>query len=310
MTTTQVPKKIVIIGGGIQGASVAYHLSTHLSSTSTTSTSIQILEAKHPASAASGKGGGFMARSWGDGSPTQSLHHLGYDLYKQLANDLNIESYRELPVLSVGPGRDNQGVTMARKDKKVGKIMPNWLDGNIGRVGVLGYGDDTAQITPKEVVEKMIESSGVEVVLGRCVGIETELISDDIRKVTGVKYVPHNDQSDNDQEEAILEADVVVVSAGPWSCAAEDWFDNVVDLPMEGVKSTSIVWKKGEDDVDATALFCGEDSRFGTHCKYTYEEIENAVFQNSNNELIQQLFHLNIQWRCIQGQMVRYIFVV
>jgi glycine/D-amino acid oxidase-like deaminating enzyme len=285
----QVPKKIVIIGGGIQGASVAYHLSTHLSSNSITS--IQILEAKHAASAASGKGGGFMARSWGDGSPTQSLHHLGYDLYKQLANDLNIESYRTLPVLSVGPGRDNQGVTMARKDKKVGKIMPNWLDGNIGRVGVLGYGDDTAQVTPKEVVEKMIVSSGVEVVLGQCVGIETEAVSDDdCRKVTGVKYVPRNGGNDNDQEEAILEADVVVVSAGPWSCAAEDWFDHVVDLPMEGVKSTSIVWKKGVDDVDATALFCGEDSRFGTHCKYesTLSEVmtKNTLFIHTfNNQL-------------------------
>ena len=44
---------------------------------------------------------------------------------------------------------------------------------------------------------------------------------------------------------------------------------------MEGVKSTSIVWKKGDGNdggedntVDATALFCGESNRFGTHCKY------------------------------------------
>jgi hypothetical protein len=35
---------------------------------------------------------------------------------------------------------------------------------------------------------------------------------------------------------------------------------------MEGIKSTSIVWKKPEEgSVDATALFCGEDNRFGTH---------------------------------------------
>lgn len=74
-----------------------------------------------------------------------------------------------------------------------------------------------------------------------------------------------------------MEADVVVVSAGPWSCKAEDWFDNAVDLPMEGVKSTSIVWKKGEDDVDGTALFCGEDNRFGTHLE-VYPRPDGSIY--------------------------------
>ena len=74
---------------------------------------------------------------------------------------------------------------------------------------------------------------------------------------------------DTDSEEEILDADAVVVSAGPWSCQAEDWFEGSgVQLPMEGVKSTSIVWKQPEgEEVDATALFCGEDYRFNTHCK-------------------------------------------
>ena len=147
--------------------------------------------------------------------------------------------------------------------------MPNWLDGNMGSVNVLGYGDDTAQVTPKEVVEKMIGAcEDVEVVLGECTGVvstDDGNTSETNQKVTGVKYIPQNED-----DESVLDADVVVVSAGPWSCAAEDWFDNMVDLPMEGVKSTSIVWKKGEGDdtvVDGTALFCGEDPRFGTHCK-------------------------------------------
>ncbi len=282
MSSSKIPKNIVVIGGGIQGTSVAYHLSKHLLSSSSSSsssentTNIKILEAKGIASAASGKGGGFMARSWGDGSPTQQLHHLGFDLYKDLAKELNIESYRSVPVLSVSPGNNNQGQKIARKDGKVGPLMPNWLNGNIGRVNVLGYGDDTAQVTPKEFVERMIEKGGIEVVLGECTGVEYESCNEDdnngggenMKQITGVKYVPRGES-----EEALLDADVVVVSAGPWSCTAEDWFENAVDLPMEGVKSTSIVWKKGEDDVDGTALFCGEDPRFGTHCKYTYIDI-------------------------------------
>ena len=86
------------------------------------------------------------------------------------------------------------------------------------------------------------------------------------RKIIGIKYQP---RSNEETEEIVLPADAVVVSAGPWSCAAEDWFHGSVELPMEGVKSTSIVWKKPEEakEVDATALFCGEDDRFGTHCK-------------------------------------------
>ena len=99
-------KNIVVIGGGIQGTSVAYHLHKKVSNKSTT---ITILEAKDVASAASGKGGGFMARSWGDGSVTQTLHELSFDMYEQLATELNCKSYRKLPVLSVTPSSRGGG---------------------------------------------------------------------------------------------------------------------------------------------------------------------------------------------------------
>jgi len=52
-------KNIVVVGGGVQGTSVAYQLAQKASSP----IKITILESKEPASAASGKGGGFMARS-------------------------------------------------------------------------------------------------------------------------------------------------------------------------------------------------------------------------------------------------------
>jgi len=239
-----------------------------------------------------------MARSWGDGSPTQPLHHIGYDLYAQLSSpdELNLQSYRTVPVLSVSPGTNNLGQKRAREDGKIGQYMPNWLDGNIGRVGLMGRGDDTAQVTPSEVVEKMIASDVcdgvVEVVLGECVGIDTDNAdandaSIETEQVKGVRYVPRGET-----EEQLLEADVVVVSAGPWSCKAEDWFGNVISLPMEGVKSTSIVWKRpsssltdGDENenegdefvVDGTALFCGEDDRFGTHLE-VYPRPDGSIY--------------------------------
>ena len=258
-STMVVPQNIVVIGGGIQGTSVAYHLAER-------GASVTILEAKEPASAASGKGGGFMARSWGDGGPTQGLHHLGFDLYETLAVELGCTSYRKLPVLSVSPGYD--GIKLAQKKKDLAELLPNWLDGKVGRISAMGYGDDTAQITPKEFVDKMLERQAdrIQVVLGTCTKVETDQGSErGSRKVTAVEYEPR----DGSGETQVLPADVVVVSAGPWSCAAEDWFPGSVKLPMEGVKSTSIVWKKPEgSEVDATALFCGEDNRFGTHCEY------------------------------------------
>lgn len=254
------PKSVVVVGGGIQGTSVAYHLAKR-------GTKVTLLEAKTTASAASGKGGGFMAREWGEGSPTQRLHELAYDMYETMANNLKCESYRKLPVLSVSAGY-RKGITQAKKNPQLASILPDWLDGEeYGRISPLGLGDDTAQITPKEFVEKMLaDAPEIEVVLGSCTGVETDQGSErGNRKVVGIKYLPRGDQS---FEEQILAADAVVVSAGPWSCAAEDWFPGAVQLPMEGVKSTSIVWRKPEGkDVDATALFCGEDNRFSTHCK-------------------------------------------
>ena len=87
--------------------------------------------------------------------------------------------------------------------------------------GIIGWGDDTAQVTPKEVVEKMLGACGAEVVLGECVGIGSESVelesSDDDDKgdqqVKGVQYIPRGKT-----EEQLLKADIVVVSAGPWSC--------------------------------------------------------------------------------------------
>ena len=115
-------------------------------------------------------------------------------------------------------------------------------------------------------------------------------------KVTGVKYTTGDDTTTTIQ---ILPADVVVVSAGPWSCAVENWFSHHHDtstsssstkpnnnnnkqwkVPMEGIKSTSIVWKQPtitpstEVNVDGTALFCGENSKYSTHCTYLYHLIK------------------------------------
>lgn len=223
-----------------------------------------------------------MARSWGDGGPTQTLHHLAFDTYETLAEKLGCTTYRKIPVLSVSPGKGGVESVQKANNPIMNDIIPSWLDGNTGRISPMGMGDDTAQITPIEFTNKLIEAGGdtIEVVLGTCTGVQTEEVDgqDGLRQITGITYKPRSDNED-DSEESCIACDAVVVSAGPWSCAAEDWFEGVVSLPMEGVKSTSIVWKPPSDvdAVDATALFCGEDYRFGTHLE-VYPRPDNTIY--------------------------------
>ena len=77
MAAAKPPEKIVICGGGIQSAAIAYYLSLRgVKST--------IVERSQVACAASGKAGGFLARGWGSGA-TRQLHEVSFDLHEQLA---------------------------------------------------------------------------------------------------------------------------------------------------------------------------------------------------------------------------------
>ena len=60
------PGKVVILGAGLQGAALAYYLTRR-------GVKPLIVEREKVAAAASGKGGGFLARDWGD-SITRKLH--------------------------------------------------------------------------------------------------------------------------------------------------------------------------------------------------------------------------------------------
>ena len=126
------------------------------------------------------------------------------------------------------------------QNRDLSKLIPSWLDGkSISRIQPMGYGDDTAQITPKEFVDSCTDNE-ISVLLGTCTGMVTTQSSssdtgnndddDEMRTVTGVRYQPRLGTTGNDtadkEEEQILQADAVCVSAGPWSCQAEEWFDH------------------------------------------------------------------------------------
>ena len=105
--------RIVIAGAGLHGSALAYYLTQR-------GETPLVVERHSVAAAASGKGGGFLARDWGSG-PTTALHQVSFQLHAELAKALEIKSYRRIPVLSVTPGQ---------RSARTNDLCP-WLDGEI-----------------------------------------------------------------------------------------------------------------------------------------------------------------------------------
>eukprot|EP00903_Cladosiphon_okamuranus_P015426 g14249.t1 len=235
-------ERVVIVGGGIVGASTAYHLALR-------GIKPVVIERSKVAAAASGKAGGFLAGGWGS-SATVPMHEISFNMHEKLAETLGVTSYRKIPTLQVNGGRS-------------GSTPAAWLDGKAS--GSL-MDSDTAQVTPLELTTKLMEAAkerGAELRIATVSNVATSPVEaadgkseqegEGDKRVTAVVL--------EDGEE--IPCDRVVVAMGPWSCLAEEWFG--IPVPMQGIKSTSIIFK-GSDQVaeDPYALFCAED-RNGCH---------------------------------------------
>lgn len=190
-----------------------------------------------PGSSASYKAGGFLAREWGSG-PTVQLHQKSFDLHAKIAEELNVQSFRRIPVISV-------------TQREGGKAAASWLNGHAQSSELDGA---AAQVTPGELTDKLIKYA---VSRGK-----TRVIQD-----TAVGYVGNNDGSVQGVKLAnggILEADKLVVTLGVWSgVVCEDWFG--MPIPMQGIKSTSMVYNAiDEIKKEPYACFCDED-QFSCH---------------------------------------------
>ena len=147
--------KIVIAGAGLHGSALAYYL---------TRRGIKpiVVEQHSVAAAASGKGGGFLARDWGSG-PTTQLHKVSFALHAELADTLGVASYRKIPVLRVSPGK---------RTKRTTDICP-WLDGEIADSSYMDE-DGGAQVAPLELCTKLMDAAvaaGAELRIGKVTGV-------------------------------------------------------------------------------------------------------------------------------------------
>lgn len=229
LISTMNTKPVVIIGGGIHGASIAYNLSLK-------GVKVVIIESTMIAAAASGKAGGFLARNMGYGI-TKELHEKSFDLHEQLAHTLSLKTYRKIPTIALDGSRNGK------------QKIASWLDRKVSSQ-LMSLEADTAQVTPKELTEAFVNhavSHGAEVIIGK-----TEDIIKDGGKVTSVIV--------NGKE---IQCSSLIVAMGIWSQPfLADNFN--LHIPMEGIKSTSIIINDVKEIRDEPyACFCEEDVN---HC--------------------------------------------
>jgi glycine/D-amino acid oxidase-like deaminating enzyme len=221
---------VLICGGGVIGASIAYFLSCR-------GVKATVIEGTGIACAASGKSGGFLARDWCDGSPLAPLARRSFSLHAELAQRLDDDwGYRRLDTYG-GFG----GVSRGHGPHRLG-----WLSDAVVVSQAIGSPENTAQVHPGQFTAVMMgaaKAQGAELRRGRVTGIRKR-----DGRATGVEV-----------DGAAVAGDVVVIALGPWSILASRW----LPLPaVFGLKGHSLVFDTGAT-IPAEAVFLEYRERSG-----------------------------------------------
>jgi glycine/D-amino acid oxidase-like deaminating enzyme len=206
--------RVLVVGAGAIGASIAYHLAAR-------GAGVMVLERKAVACAASGKSGGFLALDWCDGTPLMALARRSFALHAQLAASLDGDwGYRRMTTYA-GEVSRSPALTLGAE--------PGWISPNVAITGQIGSTVTTAQVHPAAFTIGMMreaEARGAEVLLGKTEGL--------LRRDGDVVGVLFNGEA--------LEADAVVIAMGPWSILAAKWLPLP---PVFGLKGHSLVFQTG-----------------------------------------------------------------
>ena len=227
--------RVLICGGGVIGASIAYFLSLK---------GVQAIVAEKTgvANAASGKSGGFLALDWCDGGPLEGLARRSFALHAQLAKELDDDwCYRRMTTY---------GGVMSRQGYAA-KAPISWTSPNVRLDHRLGTEQSTAQVHPAlftKALMRAAEANGAKLMSGEVSGLVRD---EDGGRVTGAIV-----------DGQTIAADAMVIAMGPWSILATRW----LSLPaVYGLKGHSIVFDTGAD-LPADALFLDfEGARDGAH---------------------------------------------
>ncbi len=224
--------RVLICGGGVIGASIAYFLSCR-------GVKATVIERTGVACAASGKSGGFLALDWCDGSPLEALARRSFALHASLAETIGRDwGYRRLTTYGGSAMAANHAQHPPGSQRRAHAIA--WLSDGVRIDRRLGSEDTTAQVHPGEFTAAILQAAqtqGAELHSGRVTGIVRAAGS---ARVGGVEV-----------DGSFIEGDAVVIAMGPWSVLAAQW----LPLPaVFGLKGHSLVFET-ETKVPAEALF-------------------------------------------------------
>lgn len=226
---------VVVVGGGVIGVATAFHLVAQrdaLSAPPLRARTVTIVESTGIACAASGKAGGFLAGSWCDGRPVQSLARRSFALHAALAAELHGKErygYRPVSSLSCDVSEALSGGPRPAKSRRTSasKWKPPWLDGAApGSVTPLGTAHDNAQLHPAQFTRALLEAAraygGVELVEAEVTGLLR-------RETSGAAGAGGDGGSDASivgvrlADGREITADVTVLAMGPWTQRAAEW---------------------------------------------------------------------------------------
>ena len=137
--------RICIVGGGIIGASIGFHLSEAGCS------NITIVERSNIACGASGRAGGFLAKNWRTGAEGK-FSEASFIAHSQLAERLKNEfstdvGYRRLTTFNVTIDERDETVDQMRPSQ-TNESLPKWITAGVSTHDILGDEETTAQVHP------------------------------------------------------------------------------------------------------------------------------------------------------------------
>ena len=218
------PRHVIVCGAGVIGASVAYFLTRR-------GIAVTVVERTGVACAASGKSGGFLALDWCDGTPVEPLARASFALHATLAKEIARDwGYRRMDTFMLA-AREKGSLAGGHRVP-----APGWIDGPAIVAGTLGSPETTAQVHPAQFTSALLD----EAVAGGAV-LRMGVVERVISRAGAVSGVTVDGQA--------LEADAVVLAAGPWTGRIDG-----LGLPrVHGLKGYSVTLDA--PDVPAHALF-------------------------------------------------------
>jgi glycine/D-amino acid oxidase-like deaminating enzyme len=219
--------RVLICGGGVIGASIAYFLSCR-------GIEATLIEGTGVACAASGKSGGFLALDWCAGTPLDPLARRSFTLHSRLPAEIGGDwGYRRLT--THGGLAGNRRYTRHHGNS----CDIDWLSPGVRVNQRLGTTETTAQVHPGRFTAAMMQAAqarGAELRIGRV----TDVVRGSAGRVEGVVV-----------DGETIGGDAAVIAMGPWSILAAAW----LPLPaVFGLKGHSLVFDTGAK-LSAAALF-------------------------------------------------------